>query len=142
RKLSGRPKALNQTALFALPESEQHHLGICMVDELFRLNGWSSELLIPASIDDLERTVKATEFGLIGFSLANDSGLTWLKEAIRMIRRVDPRRKSKIVVGGSLFISQPRLVYDVGADQLARDANHALDIIAQMEETDQTRLNA
>jgi methanogenic corrinoid protein MtbC1 len=64
-------------------------------------------------------------FDAIGFSLGTEARLDWLKTSIREIRQRSRNRSIAILVGGQIFLLNPGLVAEVGADATAPDALQA-----------------
>jgi MerR family transcriptional regulator, light-induced transcriptional regulator len=115
-------------ALLVPAPGEQHTLGICMVGDFFRRNGWNVAITNPNSIAEVSAQVRGQWFALVGLSLACERHLGALREAIRAIRRASRNDSIGVLVGGPAFYARPELVAEVGADGTARDGREAAEI--------------
>jgi methanogenic corrinoid protein MtbC1 len=121
------PKALMLPA-----PGEQHTLGLYMVSEFFRREGWDvwgNSFHLSADVSTL---VKAEWFDVVGFSLASEVKLDALKPCIEAVRRASKNPGIKILLGGPLVVVRPELVEQVAADAMAVDARHAVKVATEL----------
>ncbi len=104
----------------------QHMLGMAMVSEYFRKGGWVVSTALPGTNRELTALVRANWFDVVGFSVGGDEQLTMLTKSISAARRASQNRQMGVMVGGAVFVAQPGLVSNVGADATAADAAQAL----------------
>ncbi len=111
--------------LLAPTFGEQHTFGAAMVSEFFLRAGWEVSLGDGGSRNSCIEMVENDWFDAIGFSLGTEARLDWLKTSIREIRQRSRNRSIAILVGGQIFLLNPGLVAEVGADATAPDALQA-----------------
>jgi MerR family transcriptional regulator, light-induced transcriptional regulator len=112
-------------ALLTPAGKEQHSLGLAMVGEFLRREGWLVSSGPFAGLSGLAAAVRSDWLTLVGFSLSCDRGLDELATQIRCVRQVSLNRDVWVLVGGRVFTDHPQLVARVGADAMACDARQA-----------------
>jgi methanogenic corrinoid protein MtbC1 len=128
----GEPLAEGKRALLAATPGEQHTFGLFMVAEFFRRSGWEVVDGPAFSARELTAAVRHDWFAVTGFSLSCSANAERLAELIRDVRQASRNRAISIIVGGAVFIDQPELVAQVGADASARDGREAVRLAATM----------
>lgn len=123
-RTGGGPK--DRRVLLAPVPGEQHSFGLAMVGEFFRRQGWTVTSGTGASAAELVATVRAQWFGVVGFSLSDDTRLDALAGLIRDVRRASCNPQIGVLVGGHIFVGQPELGVLVGADATATDGHQAV----------------
>ena len=119
-------------ALMLPSPGEQHTLGLYMVSEFFRREGWDVWGNSFHAGADVATLVKGEWFDVVGFSLASEVKLDALKPCIDAVRRASKNPAIKILLGGPLLSSRPELVEQVGADAMALDAPHAVKVATDL----------
>jgi MerR family transcriptional regulator, light-induced transcriptional regulator len=112
---------------------EQHTLGITIVAEFLRRDGW--EVVLPPSTDDPRDLVAATEaewFDVAAISASTDRSAALVRQVIREMRKRGRNHDLKVIVGGRAFLDAPELVHQVGADGSASDARGAANMALGM----------
>ncbi|WP_405231341.1 cobalamin B12-binding domain-containing protein [Lentisalinibacter salinarum] len=112
-------------ALLAPVPGEQHTFGLLMVTEFFRREGWDVWGGPSASHSDVLQVVNSEKFSVVGFSVSCDDRLDELTEWIQTIRNQSRNPEIGVLVGGRVFIDNPELVREVGADATALDGRQA-----------------
>jgi MerR family transcriptional regulator, light-induced transcriptional regulator len=106
---------------------ELHEIGIRMVADFFRMDGWDVHYIganTPATyIIDAVRERKA---GVLAVSVTLPSRLPELRYLIRSLRADPATAKTKVIVGGYPFLLVPDLWKQLGADAGASDADGAV----------------
>jgi methanogenic corrinoid protein MtbC1 len=121
------PRPANgQNALMVCAAGEQHSFGLVMIEEFMRRAGWNLRGGPGLPLNSLGRLVTDEWFTLVCYSLGCDDKLTDLVRSIQLIRKVSQNRHVRVMVGGPLFIKNPELVAQVGADGTAADARGAV----------------
>ncbi len=132
-RLSPGPRPALGRVLLAWTPGEQHSLGLTMVAEYLRRDGW--ELVVaPAHADasHLIEFARSEWFDIIALSAAGEKQIVKLRRLVQDLRRASRNRELKVMVGGSLFDSRPDLVKRVDADGYAADAPGAARLAAQL----------
>lgn len=104
---------------------EQHTFGLALVAEFFRRAGWDVESNVTASDREIGRMVARRSISLIGFSASCSDRLEVLAETINVARRNSRNPAIGVIVGGHVFLQDPRLVARVGADAMVSDGHQA-----------------
>lgn len=118
--------AAGNSALIVPMPGEQHTFGLFMVIEFFRRQGWNVWGGSPQSDQELLDLLKTQNFDVIGCSVSAERHLGGLPERIRMIRQHSNNPNIRVIVGGRVFIEQPDLYRDVGADATAASGEQAV----------------
>jgi methanogenic corrinoid protein MtbC1 len=132
-RLNPGPRPALGRILLAWVPGEQHSLGLTMVAEYLRRDGW--ELVVaPAHADagDLVSFAASEWFDVVALSAAGDRQVVKLRRLINDVRRSGKNREARVMVGGSLFESRSDLVKRVGADGWASDAPGAARVAADL----------
>ena len=114
--------------LLAAP-GEQHTLGLAMVGDFFRRAGWEVCGKPGANTAQIAALLSSRMYDALGFSLAAESNLDALTQAIACVRRAAGSCPKCIVVGGPVFASHPEYGSRVGADLVATDGRTAPTIV-------------
>lgn len=113
-------------ALLMPAPNEQHTFGLFMIGEFMRRAGWDAWTGPLPADKDLKALISYGNFSVVGISASSDRRLALLTKTIATVRRLTGDRSLCIMVGGSLFSSNPSLVAEVGADGTAADAKQAI----------------
>jgi methanogenic corrinoid protein MtbC1 len=117
--------ANNRRILLVPAIGDQHSFGLSMVSEYFRKAGWDVTCELVSCNDDIAALVRGSWFDVIGFSVGGEHQLAALSTTIRTTRRASRNLKLGVMVGGPVFVADPGLAVDVGADMTAADAAQA-----------------
>lgn len=118
-------------AIFALP-GETHTFGIFMVVEFFRRAGWN---VFSGSLgNDAEacQLLSTQDIDLLGISVSGETHLDELPERIALLKSHSRNKKLNILVGGQVFMHNPGLAREVGADGSATDGQQAVQLAESM----------
>ena len=124
--------ANGRRAMFAQPADEQHSLGLSMVAEFFRRDGWDVSGVVGGSLDDPAARVRKEWADVVGFSIGSERRIEWLRQRVEEVRAASRNRHVLVMVGGPIFGLNPSLVATVGADATARDAKDAPRVAARL----------
>lgn len=105
---------------------EQHGFGLAMVAQFFRRASWDVTAEKAQSLVELRALVAGNWFDVVGFSLGHLKNFDMLRQSIEVARHGSRNPQIRIMVGGSVFVAQPSLAQEVGADATAADAAHAI----------------
>ena len=114
------------TVLLLPAPREQHTLGLLVLSEFFRREGWH---VVGGPVSKGYDSVEFVRDGMVdvvGFSIGSSKHLEDLTSCIRAVRKASRNRYLGVMVGGPLFLQRPELVTRVGADTTAPDAPSAL----------------
>jgi len=108
------------------PAKHQLTLGLSMLAEFFRRDGWVV-LAIPAPEPGLiQASLSAQWFDLLALSASMDGEVDDLGSTIRAARKTSLNPRLGIMLGGPLLTRQPDLAHTLGADGASADATAAL----------------
>jgi MerR family transcriptional regulator, light-induced transcriptional regulator len=113
-------------ALFAPVPGSQHTLGVLMVSEFFRREGWQVWMELGSSESKLLAAVKKDWFQVIGLSIGTEAHVESLTDTIKLIRDASANKDVKVLIGGPILATIPNLFEEVGADGAAGDAVSAV----------------
>lgn len=124
----GMEDGASRRVFFAPTPGEQHTLGLLVVTEFFRREGWQVHSGIGLSDSELIACVAEQRFILIGLSLSCDRLINTLCSTIQKMRRSSRNPSVLVMVGGSVFAQGAERRPWVGADLVAADAREALEL--------------
>jgi methanogenic corrinoid protein MtbC1 len=119
-------QGLSRRAIFLPAPGEQHTLGLAMVRDFFRADGWEvwgDERVGARGLLDL---MQRERMDILGFSIGSERSVEGLAALIARARSVSVNRDLRVLVGGPLLLQQPGLVKSLGADGTAADARQAI----------------
>jgi MerR family transcriptional regulator, light-induced transcriptional regulator len=118
--------ACGRTAFLAPVPGEQHGLGLLLVEEFFRREGW--DVWAPATItnEEIVRTVAREHYDMVGISVTCGALIDDLSSVIQAARRESRNKNVIVMVGGRFFNQNPELVGRVGADATDTDGSQAI----------------
>ena len=120
------PTQAGGRALLVAPEDEQHTFGLSILTEFFRRDGWDVSSTTLRDIGDIAMALRHGGFHVLGFSVSQESMIERVASCIRDVRKEINAQELHIMVGGRVFLDNPALVLEVGADSTAPDADRAV----------------
>jgi MerR family transcriptional regulator, light-induced transcriptional regulator len=106
---------------------ELHEIGVRMVADFFEMAGWDSYYLGANTPEDaVVDEVRRVGAHLLCVSITIPSHLPSAERLIQRVRREPGLERSKVLVGGAPFLSEPDLWRAIGADGTAFDADGAV----------------
>lgn len=124
-------KAGRRILLLPAP-GEQHSFGLVMVAEFFRRAGWEVWCDAAQANNDVGAIVSHQAFSIAGFSLSSATRADGLASQIHAIRRVSLNKSIGVLVGGHAFDDSHDLAGRLGADAVAQDGLHAVELAEEM----------
>lgn len=119
-------------AMFAPVPGSQHTLGVLMVSEFFRREGWQVWMELGSSEQRLLTAARNDWFDVIGLSVGTGAQVEYLADIIAELRRASSNQEVKVLIGGPALATTPSLCKAVGADGAASDAVTAVDLAKSM----------
>ena len=130
------PQFLAQSSGYAAPASHralmmgqphaQHALGLMMLAEFFRRDGWSVTSASKMGRFEALSTVGNEAFDLIAVSVSTTREFSPLKKLISQLRERSLNPRVVIMVGGPMLAQDPHLAATLGADFSSGSADQAL----------------
>jgi methanogenic corrinoid protein MtbC1 len=124
----GAPKmagSVRRVMLAAAPGS-QHILGLVMVSEFFRKDGWQVVVEIANTEKEIFQTAANEWFDLIGISVGLVEQIPALIELISHVKQSSRNPDTPVLLGGPAFIGSEVSAERLGAIGIALDASHGL----------------
>jgi len=135
------PESERRIIMATMP-GQQHTFGLSMLSEFFRREGWIVLSIPSPKPGELQDALSANWFDVLALSVSTDNELPELGKAIRTARKTSRNPRLSIMVGGPLFLREPRLASTVGADGCSSDAEEALTLAVRLVQDQQdVRLN-
>jgi MerR family transcriptional regulator, light-induced transcriptional regulator len=110
----------------ATAPGNQHSFGASMIEKLLSAAGWQVEANFSGSADEIVGTVRDGWFAVVGLAAGSDGDLDALRSTIERVRAESRNRSVGVMVGGPLFIANPSLASEMGADATAPNAPTAV----------------
>ena len=114
------------TVLLLPAPGEQHTIGLVILAEFFRREGWNVAGGPVSTGYDAPRLVRGAWTDVVGFSIGSMQRLDELTTCISAVRKASRNPYLAVLVGGPLLLERPDLVARVGADATAVDAPAAV----------------
>jgi MerR family transcriptional regulator, light-induced transcriptional regulator len=112
--------------LLATTPGNQHSFGIAMIERLLLAAGWQVQTELAGSEADIIDSVEFNWFAVVGLTAGSDHQLAGLQSVITHIRTRSRNAGIGILVGGPMFIDNPHLAKELGADATAENAPTAV----------------
>ncbi len=112
-------------ALFASAPGETHTLGVTMAADMFRQRGWSIDLAVGRTHDELVESLRDSDHAIIGLSASRPELTAELARIVLALHICKPW--AKILVCGRIAELDPEIAGVVGADGAAIDAASAIE---------------
>ncbi|MCS6855653.1 MAG: cobalamin B12-binding domain-containing protein [Elioraea sp.] len=120
-----RPDPRRRILLAPMP-GEQHSFALVIIAEFLRRAGWDVDCGRVLSLSALCALLEREWFALVGLSVSCSGRVDAIGGAIHALRTASRNRSLGVLVGGPMFVANPDLVVQVGADAMAVDARHAV----------------
>jgi len=123
---------IERRILIANLPGHQHTLGVSMLSEFFRREGWVTLTIPSPQPREIQDSLSVDWFDVLALSAGTDREIEDLQKTIEAARKTSRNPRLAIMVGGALLLRRPELVTIVGADGTAHDANSALTMAANL----------
>ena len=117
---------IERRILIANLPGHQHTLGVSMLSEFFRREGWVTLTIPSPQPREIQDSLSMDWFDVLALSAGTDREIDDLQKTVQAARKTSRNPRLAIMVGGALLLRRPELVSIVGADGTANDANSAL----------------
>ena len=112
----------DSTVLLIAEPGSQHTMGLFMLSEFFRREGWRTLLEQPLSWVDKMRPVTRNWLDVVAISVGSDRQLDALRGWIRDLRALSPNPNIQIIAGGPMAQWIPEQLLALGVDWVGTDA--------------------
>jgi methanogenic corrinoid protein MtbC1 len=117
--------AVRRMMICSAPGS-QHLLGLSIVAEFFRKDGWDVVVEIAETRSVLLETVGKEWFDLVGLSVGLSEQLSSLPDLIAQFKGASRNPEVPVILGGTAFLGSDMQAQQLGADGISRDAADAV----------------
>jgi methanogenic corrinoid protein MtbC1 len=109
-----------------------HILGLSIVSELFRSDGWHVVMEMASSEKDLIQTLRREWFDMVGLSVALVEQIPGLPSLVSTIRAEALNPNTQVILGGRAVLLDEDLLTKTGADGMSAHAPEAIMIANQL----------
>lgn len=128
-----RSSNLSGSIAFARPAGETHTLGLSVVTECFRIDGWNVIGGVDLEVgDSLWATLGTEHLDVLGLSVGSLGQVEPVRDAIAKAKETSKNANLLIGLGGYCAVTDPDLLKSIGADFVSTDALQAIDVAASM----------
>jgi methanogenic corrinoid protein MtbC1 len=126
-----KPGPVRRIMLACAPGS-QHILGLAIVSEFFRKDGWQVVVEIAPSQVELCHAVQNEWFDLVGLSVGLVEQISGLPDLIRTVKKASRNPETPILLGGPAFVGKEFNAQDLGASCICVDPRQGLNMAATL----------
>ena len=131
----GKLSEFQGNALLINAPRSQHTLGILIMGEFFKLNGWNTTVEIETTSADLKDRIRLQAYDLLAISISCEDQWGTMETLLNEVKKVSKNKGILTMAGGPLFDFKPELVQECSADVCELTAEDAIkkvsDLIAQ-----------
>lgn len=118
--------------MLASAPGSQHILGLAMVSEFFRKDGWQVVVETATTEQELLHAVSNEWFELVGLSVGLVEQIPSLPRLLELIRRSSSNPQTKFILGGPAFLTNKVNAENLGAHAVSTDAAEAIRQAAEL----------
>jgi methanogenic corrinoid protein MtbC1 len=119
-------------ALLINAPGSQHTLGILILGEFFKLNGWNTTVEIDISSAELKKRLDLQAFDLLAISISCEDQWDTMETLLNEVKKVSKNKGILTMVGGPLFDYKPALVNACSADACSLTAEDAIKKVGEI----------
>ena len=122
-------------ALLINAPGSQHTLGILILGEFFKLNGWNTTVEIEMTSAELKKRIDLQAYDLLAISISCEDQWGTMETLLNEVKKASKNKGILTMAGGPLFDFKPELIQECSADVCELTAEEAIkkvsDLIAQ-----------
>jgi MerR family transcriptional regulator, light-induced transcriptional regulator len=131
----GKLSEFQGNALLINAPGSQHTLGILIMGEFFKLNGWNTTVEIETSSAELKDRIRSQAYDLLAISISCEDQWGTMETLLNEVKKASKNKGILTMAGGPLFDFKPELIQECSADICELTAEEAIkkvsDLIAQ-----------
>ena len=131
----GKISEFQGNALLINAPGSQHTLGILIMSEFFKLNGWNTTVEIETTSADLKDRIHTQAYDLLAISISCEDQWSTMEALLNEVKKASKNKGILTMAGGPLFDFKPELIQECSADVCELTAEEAIkkvsDLIAQ-----------
>lgn len=127
------------SALVTVPPGEEHQFAQCIIEELFRARGWSTDLYCPSSQADMIERIDEGGYDIVCLSWSTGALADVAATAITRIEQIPTDQRPAIIAGGVASLDHSGWLVRLGVDCVCDSTYGALAVAqAMLKQRDQT----
>jgi methanogenic corrinoid protein MtbC1 len=119
-------------ALLINAPGSQHTLGILIMGEFFKLNGWNTTVDIAVSTEELKEQIHSQDYDLLAISISCEDQWDTMEALLQEVKKISKNKGILTMVGGPLFDYKPELVGACSADACSLTAEDAIKKVSDL----------
>jgi len=123
------------TALVTVPPAEAHHFAQCMIEELFRAEGWSTDLYWPESTGAIIDRIAERGHDIVCLSWSTGALAETARATIKAIESMPYATRPAVIAGGRASSEHQRWLVRLGVDCICESTYGALAAARQLLDT-------
>lgn len=122
----GKLSEFQGNALLINAPGSQHTLGILIMGEFFKLNGWNTSVEIETTSAGLKDRIRLQSYDLLAISISCEDQWDTMETLLNEVKKVSKNKGILTMVGGPLFDFKPELIQECSADICELTAEEAI----------------
>jgi methanogenic corrinoid protein MtbC1 len=122
----GKLSEFQGNALLINAPGSQHTLGILIMGEFFKLNGWNTSVEIETTSADLKDRIRLQSYDLLAISISCEDQWGTMETLLNEVKNVSKNKGILTMAGGPLFDFKPELIQECSADICELTAEEAI----------------
>jgi len=118
--------------MLASAPGSQHILGLVMVSEFFRKEGWQVVVEIANTEAEIYQAAANEWFDLVGLSVGLVEQIPTLTALISRVKKASRNPDTPVLLGGPAFFKETVQAPSLGADGISLDALHGLELASKL----------
>lgn len=117
------PHAANGQSLLLMTEpGAQHSMGLFMLSEFFKREGWQVTVGVPQDLAEFKRLFQSEWFDAVGVSVSTDRHLGTLAHCLPLLKAGSDNLHLRLFLGGPMAMLAPDRLRGIEAEVVAEDA--------------------
>lgn len=130
----GKLSEFQGNALLINAPGSQHTLGILIMGEFFKLNGWNTTVEIEMTSAQLKERVCSQAYDLLAISISCEDQWGTMETLLNEVKKVSKNKGILTMAGGPLFDFKPELIQKCSADVCELTAEEAIKKVSYLKE--------
>lgn len=122
----GKLSEFQGNALLINAPGSQHTLGIIIMGEFFKLNGWNTTVEIETTSTDLKDRIRLQSYDLLAISISCEDQWGTMETLLNEVKKVSKNKGMLTMAGGPLFDFKPEMIQECSADICELTAEEAI----------------
>ncbi len=115
-----------RSILFILPRGESHHFAVSLIEERFRVIGWTTRLIVADRASELAKVLKQNDFAVVCIAWLDCNLLAQVESVLHILRTVSDRDRTLLLAGGKAAEENAAWLCERGIEMVCCDAQLTL----------------